>query len=204
MLCKKRSHDEVERDDDMHDIVNPNVHKVAKSSLSDSPPPASDESQGDGDDEDVEDDRSDTAEESKDSTKEDSDDDSTSSEDDEPDARDEQEDNIINFQPLNKKPDFSLMPASSLSNRLPGFLAQMQAANDRLAADISAGNAADHRMEITSSSDDNDSDLEPHIEMNLGLGVLEEKQEPGNSDDEDEDELDGEEVVKKPPKIEEL
>ena len=70
---------------------------------------------------------------------------------------------IINVKPNNQKPSFRFEP-SSIASRLPGFLAQMKAANDELAT----GNPEQHIMELS----DSDTASE-HIEMNLGLGVLE-------------------------------
>lgn len=76
---------------------------------------------------------------------------------------------IINVKPNNNKPSFRFEP-SSIASRLPGFLAQMKAANDELAA----GNPEQHIMELS----DSDTASE-HIEMNLGLGVLEQlRREP--------------------------
>jgi hypothetical protein len=71
---------------------------------------------------------------------------------------------IINVKPNIQKPSFRFEP-SSIASRLPGFLAEMKAANEQLAA----GNPDQHNMEILES--DNTSE---HIEMDLGLGVLEE------------------------------
>ncbi|RDL39564.1 uncharacterized protein BP5553_03904 [Venustampulla echinocandica] len=71
---------------------------------------------------------------------------------------------ITNVRPLNQKPCFRFQP-SSLANTLPGFLASMKAANDVLAT----GESGEHKIELSESDSD-----QPHIEMNLGLGVLEE------------------------------
>jgi hypothetical protein len=78
---------------------------------------------------------------------------------------------IINVKPKMQKPSFRFEP-SSIASRLPGFLAQMKAANEQLAA----GNPDQHNMEILESDTTSE-----HIEMDLGLGVLEqlrEKPEP--------------------------
>ncbi|RAK97168.1 NOPCHAP1/New4 family protein [Aspergillus ibericus CBS 121593] len=57
-----------------------------------------------------------------------------------------------------------------LLSRLSAFLPQMKTANERLEQEIAAGRAKDVRL------DDLDDDEEgQYIEMNLGLGVLEEK-----------------------------
>lgn len=71
---------------------------------------------------------------------------------------------ITNVRPLNQKPCFRFEP-SSLANKLPDFLASMKAANDVLAT----GDSEEHKIELSESDSDR-----PHIEMNLGLGVLEE------------------------------
>jgi hypothetical protein len=75
----------------------------------------------------------------------------------------ESEDEIINFKPANQKPSFKFEP-SALGASLPSFLAALKSSNDGLAGGITE----DQKFELS----DSDSD-EPHIEMNLGLGVLE-------------------------------
>ena len=73
------------------------------------------------------------------------------------------DDEIINFRPANQKPSFKFEP-SSIGASLPAFLATLKAANEELAT----GGPADSKFELS------DSDSEgQHIEMNLGLGVLE-------------------------------
>ncbi|GKZ29641.1 hypothetical protein AbraIFM66950_005795 [Aspergillus brasiliensis] len=78
---------------------------------------------------------------------------------------------------INKNPD--------LLSRLSAFLPQMKSANERLEQEIAAGRAKDVRLELD-GDDDDDEEMEGkrYIEMNLGLGVLEEKR-PGDDDEED-------------------
>ncbi|KFX99980.1 hypothetical protein V490_01543 [Pseudogymnoascus sp. VKM F-3557] len=104
--------------------------------------------------------------------------------------------NVTNVQPMDRKPNFdfaALKSNSLLMNKLPGFLAEMDAANRELEAEKKAGTIAERRLEI---SDDEEGEGEKttgqYIEMNLGLGVLEEKtsdsetsSEGESSDDED-------------------
>ncbi|KAF8539281.1 hypothetical protein BDD12DRAFT_805509 [Trichophaea hybrida] len=69
-----------------------------------------------------------------------------------------------------KKPDFvPLPPSSDLLSRLNSFLPQLSTANASLEAEIAAAGNADTKN-IEHVSDDE----EQYIEMNLGLGVLEE------------------------------
>jgi hypothetical protein len=92
-------------------------------------------------------------------------------------ARDDEltSDNITTLRPNNVRPNISLdlIKDSAVASKLPGFLAQMRAANQELEEEKSAGTLANRRIEL----DDSDSAIEgeQHIEMNLGLGVLEEK-----------------------------
>ncbi|KAF4631016.1 hypothetical protein G7Y89_g7123 [Cudoniella acicularis] len=71
---------------------------------------------------------------------------------------------IVNFRPTNQKPTFRFEP-SSIASRLPDFLAAMKASNEELAS-----GSANKKIELS----DNESNDGEHIEMNLGLGVLEE------------------------------
>jgi hypothetical protein len=80
---------------------------------------------------------------------------------------------IVNFRPLNQKPSFKFTPSSSIASKLPEFLASMKAANDALQADIAAGRLGDHLLEINDATQQERGD-DPYVEMNLGLGVLEE------------------------------
>ncbi len=83
--------------------------------------------------------------------------------------------NITTLRATNERPKISLelIKDSTVASRLPGFLAQMHAANQELEEEKSAGTLANRRIEL----DESDSAAEgvQHIEMNLGLGVLEEK-----------------------------
>lgn len=95
------------------------------------------------------------------------------------------------MRPNIQKPDFKL-PTSSISNKLPDFLAQMAAANKELNEQIAAGkNVA---MEV---NDDDDAAAGQHIEMNLGLGVLEERKDGDSSSDEESDDDDNDNVMQK-------
>jgi hypothetical protein len=81
---------------------------------------------------------------------------------------------IVNFRPLNQKPSFKFTPSSSIASKLPEFLASMKAANDTLQADIAAGRLGDHLLEIDDATQQERGDERPYVEMDLGLGVLEE------------------------------
>lgn len=91
-----------------------------------------------------------------------------------------------------KKPDFKVdAPSSDLRQRLRAFLPEMERANQELDLSIGDGNT-NAMLEIEATEDDDSDegdepndikldesdvgeDQEPYIEMNLGLGVLEEK-----------------------------
>lgn len=113
---------------------------------------------------------------------------------------------VTNVRPAIQKPNFdfkALKAQSSLLSSLPSFLDQMRAANEELEAEKKAGTLANRRLEIEDSSSEEESSSDEdeggaegaekkvkekkekkekgqYIEMNLGLGVLEEK----HSDDE--------------------
>ncbi|KAL1977925.1 hypothetical protein VTN31DRAFT_784 [Thermomyces dupontii] len=75
---------------------------------------------------------------------------------------------------------------SELLSRVSSFLPQLKAANEDLERRIAEGNARDHVLDDV--PDDDEQGGRPYIEMNLGLGVLEEKREGDedaseNSDD---------------------
>lgn len=122
-----------------------------------------------------------SASESEDATSSSESDDSTSDED-------EEQEQIATIT-AKTKPNFSARVASgapSLEDRLKSFLPQMAAANSKL----EEGGENEYSMEAVK-------DDEPHIEMDLGLGVLEEtngKEGEDSSDDEDEEaeDVDGE------------
>lgn len=105
---------------------------------------------------------------------------------------------VTNVQPMDRKPKFdfaSLKSNSLLMNKLPGFLAEMDAANRELEVEKEAGTIAERRLEISDDEGEGEGEGEKagqYIEMNLGLGVLEEKtsdsdtsSEGESSDDED-------------------
>ncbi|KFY83952.1 hypothetical protein V500_09750 [Pseudogymnoascus sp. VKM F-4518 (FW-2643)] len=103
---------------------------------------------------------------------------------------------VTNVQPMDRKPKFdfaSLKSNSLLMNKLPGFLAEMDAANRELEAEKEAGTIAERRLEISDDEGEGEGKKAgQYIEMNLGLGVLEEKtsdsetsSEGESSDDED-------------------
>lgn len=110
------------------------------------------------------------------------------------DSTSEEEDNNNDIPTLKPgvKPDFSsarklTAGAPSLQDRLKSFLPQLAEANSKLAKD------GTNAFSMEDVGED-----EPHIEMDLGLGVLEEKRE-GESEDEDEGngEMEGEERERK-------
>lgn len=113
----------------------------------------------------------------------DSDDASTSDSDSEEDASEEE---VATLKP-GVKPDFSraraiASGAPSLEDRLKAFLPQLAEANSRL----QKGGEGEYSMEVVGED-------EPHIEMDLGLGVLEETNGDGGSEsDEEEGEEKGE------------
>jgi len=118
----------------------------------------------------------------------DSDDASTSDSDSE-DAPEEEEEQIPTLKP-GTKPDFSsaralAAGAPSLADRLKAFLPQMAEANSKL----QQGGENEYSMEVVGED-------EPHIEMDLGLGVLEETKGDGGSESES-DEEEGEERKRK-------
>lgn len=102
----------------------------------------------------------------------------TSSDDSDSDSTSDNDEEIATLKP-GQKPDFTARVAAgapSLEDRLKAFLPQLKEANSKLAN----GGAEGKSMEDVGED-------EPHIEMSLGLGLLEEKK-GGDSDDEDEEE----------------
>jgi len=97
---------------------------------------------------------------------------------------DSDEEEIATVKP-GSKPNFSARVASgapSLEDRLKSFLPQLAEANSKL----QQGGENEFSMEVVRED-------EPHIEMDLGLGVLEETNgKEGEEDSEDEDREDGE------------
>jgi hypothetical protein len=90
----------------------------------------------------------------------------------EEDGSSDSDDEIINVRPLNAKPTMRFSE-SSLGSRLGSFLTEMKGANEKLLADVESGD--NPSFELSDSE-------EGHIEMNLGLGVLEEKAEDAEQD----------------------
>ncbi|CAG8976900.1 hypothetical protein HYALB_00003511 [Hymenoscyphus albidus] len=70
---------------------------------------------------------------------------------------------IHNFRPSNQRPNIHRVESSSLADRLQAFLPNLAASNAQLAS----GTQGNNGFELDPNSE------EPHIEMNLGLGVLE-------------------------------
>ncbi|CAG8957060.1 hypothetical protein HYFRA_00009261 [Hymenoscyphus fraxineus] len=70
---------------------------------------------------------------------------------------------IHNFRPSNQRPNIHRVESSSLADRLQAFLPNLAASNAQLASGTQGSNG----FELDPNSE------EPHIEMNLGLGVLE-------------------------------
>ncbi|KMU78589.1 hypothetical protein CISG_01629 [Coccidioides immitis RMSCC 3703] len=98
-------------------------------------------------------------------------------------SEDEENEPIILTRP---KPPMYRIPTSDLSARLAAFLPALRAANDNLERDIAAGKVMSAEIHDDSEDVDDRADGEgrrtdQYIEMNLGLGVLEQK-----SDDESE------------------
>ncbi|KAK8189348.1 hypothetical protein HDK77DRAFT_271593 [Phyllosticta capitalensis] len=119
---------------------------------------------------------------------------STSSEEPSSESDDESqaEDSEVEVSALPKPPNAearkklyqkSLKKESSLSDRLKAFLPQLAAANEELERDREAGRLGDKSLEQV---DENGQ----YIEMNLGLGVLEEK-DPNKMNDSDDESDDG-------------
>ncbi|KAL3456894.1 hypothetical protein BJX64DRAFT_281014 [Aspergillus heterothallicus] len=82
--------------------------------------------------------------------------------------------------PARKKPNirrFNNQP--SLLSKISAFLPQMKSANEDLQKEIAAGRSKDIQLDAESDEEHRDGQ---YIEMNLGLGVLEEKR-PGDNED---------------------
>jgi hypothetical protein len=95
---------------------------------------------------------------------------------------------IINVRP-GSKPSFQFKE-SALGGRVGSFLDELKASNDQLEADMAAG--VNHSMEVNESDS-----ADEVIEMNLGLGVLEEKAHTGEEDSEQEEEKEAAAAEKK-------
>jgi hypothetical protein len=102
---------------------------------------------------------------------------STSGDESDTDAQQagELNDDITNVRATGGKPYFSIteLKHSPLTSMLPQFLTQMEAANKELEAERAAGTLANRRID----EDENETKAVDgqYIEMNLGLGVFEEK-----------------------------
>ncbi|GAB1196465.1 hypothetical protein APSETT444_005736 [Aspergillus pseudonomiae] len=106
---------------------------------------------------------------------------SDSDEDDEVDAEEEDQDHDVKSDngsdhtlpriPAPQKPQIHRIDKNSdILSRLSAFLPQMKSANDKLQQEIEAGRGKDLRLDEVDDQTDGQ-----YIEMNLGLGVLEEK-----------------------------
>jgi hypothetical protein len=98
-------------------------------------------------------------------------------------------DAILTLRPAFKKPVFSKLKASPLTSLLPDFLSRMAAANAELEQSVAAGE--DMGIEVNSDEEGE------HIEMNLGLGVLEEKTGDDSTSDSDSDSDEENDVMQK-------
>ncbi|OJI97306.1 hypothetical protein ASPVEDRAFT_24271 [Aspergillus versicolor CBS 583.65] len=95
--------------------------------------------------------------------------------------------------PARRKPNIRRIDQEpSLLSKLSAFLPQMKTANEDLQREIAAGRAKDIRLD---EGDENEAQSDgQYIEMNLGLGVLEEKRpgdEPTSGDEEKDSEPHG-------------
>ncbi|KAL4809430.1 hypothetical protein BDV18DRAFT_80436 [Aspergillus unguis] len=87
--------------------------------------------------------------------------------------------------PARRKPNICrLNQEPSLLSRLSAFLPQMKTANEDLEKEIAAGRAKDIQLDDEEEGEDQKDGQ--YIEMNLGLGVLEEKRPGDESDNEQE------------------
>ncbi|PGH33115.1 hypothetical protein GX50_04099 [[Emmonsia] crescens] len=84
----------------------------------------------------------------------------------------------VPHRPTHLKPSIGRFNGSTLRNRLTSFLPELRAANEDLEKEIAAGNVAGVELD---HSEDAEVDGE-YIEMNLGLGVLEEQGDDTGSD----------------------
>ncbi|WEW61675.1 hypothetical protein PRK78_007167 [Emydomyces testavorans] len=96
----------------------------------------------------------------------------------------EEEEEAERYEPVitvnRPKPRIHHIPKSNLSSRLSAFLPALKAANEDLERDIAAGRLISAEINDDSESGEEDTTDEergmgpPYIEMNLGLGVLQE------------------------------
>jgi len=104
-------------------------------------------------------------------------------------------DDVTPVRPNNLKPSFALdqILGSPVVSRIPEFLAAMEAANKELEAERAAGTLAGRCLEIDDVKDE--ADDTQYIEMNLGLGVLEERNGDTSTSSESESSNDASEEV---------
>ncbi|KAL4934684.1 NOPCHAP1/New4 family protein [Aspergillus undulatus] len=98
-----------------------------------------------------------------------------------PDTLNKNKDEGIPSLPALRKPNIRrLNPEPSLLSKLSAFLPQMKSANEDLQREIEAGRGRELRLdnEVDEDEDGGEGKGGRYIEMNLGLGVLEEKR-PG-------------------------
>ncbi|KAL4945839.1 hypothetical protein BDV06DRAFT_183897 [Aspergillus oleicola] len=89
--------------------------------------------------------------------------------------------------PARRKPNIRrLNPQPSILSKISAFLPQMKSANEGLQREIEAGRGKEYRVDNDDEEGHEDKEGgegRQYIEMNLGLGVLEEKR-PGEDDEE--------------------
>jgi hypothetical protein len=90
---------------------------------------------------------------------------------------------------------FAQLHNSSVASLLPSFLARMAAANNELKTEEAMGTIATRRMELDESADE--AEVGQYIEMNLGLGVLQEEDDMTSSDDETSSDNSVEDIMQK-------
>ncbi|KAH0284258.1 hypothetical protein M436DRAFT_77926 [Aureobasidium namibiae CBS 147.97] len=88
---------------------------------------------------------------------------------------------IPTLRPKKQKPSFARPATSDLQSRLQAFLPQMAAANAELEKLAQEGGLEGKRLEDVGEGDE-------YVEMELGLGVMEQKKEREESSDESSDE----------------
>ncbi|KAL6234474.1 hypothetical protein BDW75DRAFT_163939 [Aspergillus navahoensis] len=87
--------------------------------------------------------------------------------------------------PARRKPNINRIEQEpSLLSRLSAFLPQMKSANENLEREIAAGRGKEIRLDDDVDEESDGQREGQYIEMNLGLGVLEEKR-PGDEEEKD-------------------
>ncbi|KAL1926785.1 hypothetical protein VTP01DRAFT_5431 [Rhizomucor pusillus] len=86
--------------------------------------------------------------------------------------------------PKSKPKTYKIEPPSDILSRVQAFLPQLKSANEELSK------ADPSKLNIENLEDED----ERYIEMNLGLGVFEEKR-PGNASDSNSDDDDGDDII---------